>query len=178
MKAIGTCTLNKVFLEFSERFWSEKDRHFAFIDEELIKGVASSSLRFYLFESLWESTRSSSLLAYSFGADAESQELLSDQELGDAVINVLSNMFSRQRIKVVKVKASRWHSDTFARGSFPFVPVNASPEDFNIMSDPVAERIFFAGDGTTTLFPGSVRGAFASGRREAKRIAELYNRRP
>mmetsp|Transcript_45243 Transcript_45243/g.175676 ORF Transcript_45243/g.175676 Transcript_45243/m.175676 type:complete len:387 (-) Transcript_45243:2933-4093(-) len=85
MKAIGTCTLNKVFLEFSERFWSEKDRHFAFIDEELIKGVASSSLRFYLFESLWESTRSSSLLAYSFGADAESQELLSDQEVNDRV---------------------------------------------------------------------------------------------
>jgi len=74
-----------VFLEFSERFWSEKDRHFAFIDEELIKGVASSSLRFYLFESLWESTRSSSLLAYSFGADAESQELLSDQEVNDRV---------------------------------------------------------------------------------------------
>mmetsp|Transcript_8174 Transcript_8174/g.12128 ORF Transcript_8174/g.12128 Transcript_8174/m.12128 type:complete len:101 (+) Transcript_8174:1316-1618(+) len=81
--------------------------------------MASTSRRFYLFESLWESTRTSSLLAYSFGADAESQELLSDQELGDAVVNVLSSMFARERIKVVRVKASKWNSDTLAKGSFP-----------------------------------------------------------
>lgn len=60
-----------------------------------------------------------------------------------------------------------WSTDPFARGSFSFQTVGSTPEQRVALAQPVDNRIFFAGEHTDDVNPGTVQGAIASGRRAA-----------
>jgi monoamine oxidase len=68
---------------------------------------------------------------------------------------------------------TRWAHDPFAYGSYSYTPVGASSEDYEALAEPVEDRLFFAGEATYRERPATVHGAYLSGIREAKRIAEL-----
>jgi hypothetical protein len=65
---------------------------------------------------------------------------------------------------------SSWSTDPFARGSFSFQPVGSTPEQRVALAQPVDNRIFFAGEHTDDLNPGTVQGAIASGERAAAEV--------
>jgi monoamine oxidase len=58
-------------------------------------------------------------------------------------------------------------------GAYAYVPLGATPQDFDALAEPVANRLFFAGEATHRQYPATVHGAFLSGVREAERIAAL-----
>ncbi|MTE24679.1 FAD-dependent oxidoreductase [Microbacterium sp. ZXX196] len=62
---------------------------------------------------------------------------------------------------------SQWATDPFAWGSRVTRPVGATDADLRTLAEPVAERVFFAGDATDPDRPGTVAGARASGERVA-----------
>ncbi len=75
-----------------------------------------------------------------------------------------------------------------SRGSYSFVSVGASGNDYDILATPVIPgnpdksndmiknppRLFFAGEHTIRNYPATVHGALLSGLREAGRIADQY----
>lgn len=63
-----------------------------------------------------------------------------------------------------------WGEDPFARGSFSFQAVGSAPEQRIALAQPVDDRIFFAGEHTDDVSPGTVQGALASGRRAAAEV--------
>ncbi len=63
-----------------------------------------------------------------------------------------------------------WSSDPFARGAFSFQAVGSTPEQRMALAQPVDNRIFFAGEHTDDVNPGTVQGAIASGRRVAAEV--------
>ena len=67
---------------------------------------------------------------------------------------------------------SRWASEEFTRGSYSYLPVGSSPADYDTIAEPVAGKLFFAGEATIQYY-ATVHGAFLSGLREAERIAKL-----
>jgi monoamine oxidase len=66
-----------------------------------------------------------------------------------------------------------WGADPFSRGSSSFLAVGSSPAQRQLLAEPLLNRVFFAGEATSTEFPNSVRGAAESGSRTADRIAVL-----
>jgi monoamine oxidase len=60
-----------------------------------------------------------------------------------------------------------------AYGSYSYIPVGVSPADRQTLAQPVGRRLFFAGEATSGEYPATVHGAYLSGVREAKRIADL-----
>jgi monoamine oxidase len=73
---------------------------------------------------------------------------------------------------VAAVRTS-WGTDPFARGSSSFLAVGSSPAQREVLAEPLLNRVFFAGEATSTEFPNSVRGAIESGSRAADRIEAL-----
>lgn len=71
------------------------------------------------------------------------------------------------------MRRTTWSKDPFARGSFSFTAVWASPEDRAALAVPVLDRVFFAGEATSVEAPGTVEGARASGRRAAREVLAL-----
>lgn len=67
---------------------------------------------------------------------------------------------------------TRWGSDPMSYGSYSNVTVGCrGPEDYDILAEPVAGRVFFAGEATTRKYPATMHGAFLSGLREAANIS-------
>lgn len=73
----------------------------------------------------------------------------------------------------VTMLRSNWASDEFARGATSFVAVGTSPELRSTLAEPVEDRVFFAGEATSGIRPGTLRGAQASGLRAAGQVLDV-----
>ena len=70
----------------------------------------------------------------------------------------------------VAVVVTRWADDPHAAGSYSHVPPGASNADLDLLGEPVAGRLLFAGEHTQSARVGYADGAMTSGIREAKRL--------
>lgn len=59
---------------------------------------------------------------------------------------------------------TRWAADPWAGGSYSFLARGSTPEDRRILASPVADRMLFAGEASSSDFPATVHGALLSGR--------------
>lgn len=67
----------------------------------------------------------------------------------------------------------RWSQDPFALGSYSTMAVGASPADRAALAEPIGERLVLAGEATSVEYPSTVHGAWLSGRRAARQVADL-----
>lgn len=63
-----------------------------------------------------------------------------------------------------------WSLDPLTQGSYSYVPAGGNLADHLILSQPIEDRIFFAGEATVEKHSGTVHGAWLSGLRAAKQI--------
>lgn len=113
-----------------------------------------------------------------YGSSAMRMEAVADdpEALREFALSKLRNAFPDREIpEIINVKATKWGSDIYSYGSFANIPVGASGQDMVNLSEPVDNKILFAGEATFPLHYSTVHGAFKSGRREFERIMELYN---
>ena len=67
------------------------------------------------------------------------------------------------------VARSDWLGDSFSRGSTSYLPVGETARLREELASPWRDRLFFAGEATSTDAPSTVHGALASGERAATR---------
>ena len=68
---------------------------------------------------------------------------------------------------------SSWSTDEWARGSYSFLPVGATPALRVALAQPINGRLFFAGEATSSEAPATVHGAQASGTRSAQEVIDV-----
>ncbi|GLI28237.1 hypothetical protein ARHIZOSPH14_24790 [Agromyces rhizosphaerae] len=71
------------------------------------------------------------------------------------------------------MRRSAWGSDPFARGAFSYQAVGSTPQHRRDLAVPLGDRVFLAGEATSTAYPGTVRGAAEQGARVAAEVADL-----
>jgi monoamine oxidase len=90
----------------------------------------------------------------------------------DELVGLFGSDFGSQ---IRRTTATAWLGDPWARGSY-----SAARPGFaqcrNILAEPVAERVFFAGDACPPTMYGSIHGAWASGVDAARRVAAASDR--
>ena len=69
---------------------------------------------------------------------------------------------------------SRWGSDPWTLGAWSSIRPGGDPAARQILAEPVGGRLFFAGEATSTDAPGTLEGAYRSGRRAADQVASLF----
>jgi monoamine oxidase len=65
---------------------------------------------------------------------------------------------------------TRWSQDPFSNGSYSYILTGASGEDYEAIAKPILNKLFFAGEATSSKYPATTHGAYLSGIREAERI--------
>jgi monoamine oxidase len=68
---------------------------------------------------------------------------------------------------------SSWSDDPFARGSYSFAAVAATPQQRDDLAEPVLDRLFLAGEAVSADAPGTVQGARGSGQSAAQAVLDL-----
>jgi len=156
--------VNKFLLIWDAPFWNQKIQYIGFTPKE--KG------HFNYFVNLMTFSKKPALMTFAFGDFAKQSESMTDDA---ALEEILSNLKAIYGSKVTKPKIflrTKWSSQPYTLGSYSFAAQGADVSMFETLSEPVGERLYFAGEHTNRLYRGTVHGAFLSGLEAAKAILE------
>ena len=68
------------------------------------------------------------------------------------------------------VAVTSWANDPYSGGAYTHIPPGASPDDVDLLGEPISGRLLFAGEHTQSARMAYADGAMTSGIREAKRL--------
>ncbi|KZV52477.1 lysine-specific histone demethylase 11 [Dorcoceras hygrometricum] len=176
IERLGFGLLNKVAILFPYDFWGgEIDTFGHLTDDPKMRG------EFFLFYSYSSVAGGPLLVALVAGEAAVKFEKMSPVDSVGRVLDILKGIFSPKGIAVpapVQAICTRWGQDQFSYGSYSYVAIGASGDDYDILAENVADRVFFAGEATNRQYPATMHGAFLSGMREAAHITRVARRGP
>ncbi|MBX3138361.1 FAD-dependent oxidoreductase, partial [Candidatus Obscuribacterales bacterium] len=155
---------NKIAMRFEETFWNP--------DCDMFELVSSRSDFVCQFLN-WRKFSKEPILVACFAADtAREWERLSDEETKTRMQALLAKLFGSGASKPTAISITRWGQDEFSLGAYSVVDPGATAAKFDSLGKPVG-RLFFAGEATARSNQGTVPGAYLSGLRAAKQIAEF-----
>lgn len=159
---LGMGLLNKVYLRFPTVFWEKKSDYLEFISPS--KGEWAEWVNVYKY------TNEPVLLAFNAAKYGRQTEIFSDAKIVDEAMKTLRIMYGASIPSPTSWLISRWASDPFAFGSYSYLTPNATSADYKALAEPVNNRLFFAGEATSSDYAATVHGALLSGEHAAKQI--------
>jgi len=165
---LGFGRFDKIALKFERPFWTE-----AGIDHVIVTPSASESPVHGLlgFDS---AVQQPVLIAFAFGSTHGwvHHEL---PELVGKTLGLIDAVMPGDVPTPIAAVRSEWWRDPFTRGAYTFLTEGSSPDDLELLGQPHAGRVCFAGEATGHARVGFVDGALDTGVREAKRLSGLPN---
>ena len=113
------------------------------------------------------------VVAFSGGASADTCRGWSPAERTERYLATLSPVFTGLRASFERARFMDWPSDPWVKGSYSFPAPGEVTTLGPQLQEPLARRVFLAGEHTCYAFVGYMEGALQSGARAAKRIAEV-----
>lgn len=159
---LGMGVLNKCYLRFPRVFWDA--------EADLIGYVNTAPGRWCEWCNIYRYTREPVLLGFNAGVFGEQLEAFADEAIIASAMAVLRTLYGAAIPDPTGALISRWRRDAFARGAYSYLPPGASGDDYDALAASVAGRLFFAGEATSRQYPGTVHGAWLSGRKAAAEI--------
>jgi monoamine oxidase len=115
------------------------------------------------------------LIGLSGGDRSRCIENLSDSEIIKNTMGNFKKQFGTELSDPESCINTRWSQDIYSFGSFSYIPTGASIKDFDAIAESVSDKLFFAGEATSSKYPATTHGAYLSGIREANKIIDLYS---
>ncbi len=156
---LGVGASHKLVLHFAEAFWPKRRGYF---------GLASDRPnRFGVWTNFMVHANAPILSLESNGDEARKLDGLCLDDLTQQALCHLRSIFGQDIPAPTAAVASRWSRDPWAQGAYSHIPVGGHPALYQQLAEPVAGRMFFAGEATNPQYPATVHGAFLSGIRAA-----------
>lgn len=157
IERLDLANLEKVVLRFETFFWDELEDNSGLV----MSDVDGEMPGYYDLTS--EAGAPTLVVLYGGDYARSAQATLNDEELVARALANLELLLGRSVPTPSATYVTHWTTDPFSRGSYSFIPVGASPADMDTLRAPVADRVFFAGEGTRFRTSSTVHGAFLSG---------------
>jgi monoamine oxidase len=159
--------LNKVILTFPRQFWP---------DTHILGQVEPEAgpVTYGVNLSAYQQDRPA-LTWLSGGQQARQQEALEDEALVAALMTALRSRYPSPLPEPTGMLRTQWQQDPFARGAYSNLPVGSTARDRATLSRPISPQLHFAGEATSTSYPGTVHGAYLSGRQTAQRLLQQWS---
>lgn len=173
IERLGMGLMDKVWLTFPTIFWDAGIDFIGYLNEPA--GEYSS----------WNYYGGKSLLVWHAGTNAINLESKSDEDIIDGAMEVLRIMYGNDIPEPTESLVVRFGLEaaegtpgptefaTYTKGSYSFLKVGSTPNDRVDIATPVMDRVFFAGEHTSTGNPALIQGAYESGIREANNIIRI-----
>lgn len=164
----------KLVLQFRQPFW-EQWQDGAFTDAGFLHAPDAA------FPTLWTSLpfRAPLLTAWVGGPRAERLQANSRDELVALALGAAQQALDLPRPpheELVAAHGHDWSADPYARGAYSYIAVGGR-EAPRQLAQPLAGRLFFAGEAADPDSSGTVEAALQSGRRAARALLECWNAR-
>jgi monoamine oxidase len=157
--------VNKFLCTWATPFWDTDLQYIGFTPES--KG------KFNYFLNTTKFSSANGLMTFAFGDYATTTENLSDSDITDQIMDHLKSIYGNNIPPPNTMQRTRWAADEHSFGAYSFASNGSRSSAFDTLAEPVNNRLFFAGEHTSRDYRGTVHGAFLSGEREARKVANL-----
>lgn len=163
INTIGVGKVNKVILRFQQPFWKDK--------LSMIYTALDSQM---WWRPGWGRNNEAPILtAFAGGAAAAAQSAISEDEAIANSLRDLEAVFSKDLSSNLESgRFVNWGADSYSKMGYSYNPVGIGNAR-KILAQPVAERLFFAGEACNTVRPATVHGAMETGFWAADAILNL-----
>lgn len=156
--------LEKVVLRYDTAFWPEPGLgNFLYLSKE--RGEFPLIADYSAFAS-----GAPTIVGFYCGDYGRSIGGETDAAIVHRLVDIMGEIAGVPGVAPTASYVTRWKSDPYAGGSYSYLPIGATPDDFTTLAEPVGERLLFAGEATSLAANGFVHGAVLSGIREAERL--------
>jgi monoamine oxidase len=159
---LGMGLLNKTYLRFPRQFWPAR--------ADWLGLVSTPKGRWAEYINVARSVPQPILLGFNAATFARWLEHRTDEQTIAGMVAALRSMFGRPVPEPTHAKITRWGTDPYSLGSYSFLKTGATPQDYDRIAEPVAGRLFFAGEHTSRRYAATVHGAYLSGLRAAREL--------
>ncbi|MBI2785047.1 MAG: FAD-dependent oxidoreductase [Legionella longbeachae] len=149
----------KLYLLFDRVFWDKDKEWIGMLPQN--KNEAFNIFNYYKY------TKKPVLIVFTSGKLARDME---KSYLTRWVMQRLRKIYGHNIPNPTKNIKTHWGSDPFTRGSYSYLPINVDKSVISTLAKPVAGKLFFAGEATSTTDPSTVHGAYLSGIRAANEV--------
>jgi len=163
IQRLGMGALTKVVLFFDSPFWPPNQYVFGYLSPD-IRHAPTSIIN------VWKTHQQPVLVMLIGGERGREIESWPHDRVTNWAKDVLKDVFGPDSPAPVKIAVSQWDSDPFARGSYSYLAVGATPEDIEALAAPVGDNLLFAGEATMRTHWACLHSAYVSGLREAARL--------
>ena len=173
IRALGMGLLNKVILEFppGEALLPQGLDMLEFAAGEGAPRAFADilNLRHY--------SERNALVAFAAGSEALALSARCDEEVRAAYLAQLRAMLGAQLPEPIAFERTRWEADPFSCGSYSFLAPGATPAMRAQLAQPLAGRLWIAGEHTRVDYPSTVHGAMLAGREAAEGVIRVLESR-
>lgn len=159
---LGMGVFNKIFLQFSERFWDE--------GVYAIRALGEPGEHWHSWYDVSAISGRPTLLTFAAGPFGQRMQTLTDDAISADAVAALRRLYGESVPQPVAQWITRWGQDPFSLGSYSHLATGSSHGDHDALAGPVDGVLHFAGEATWGAEPATVGGAYASGVRAAERI--------
>ncbi len=160
---LGFGRVYKLAMKFPSVFWPA-DSHFL----GRVQSIESSSFHLINMKPVQNQP---TLVLYCVDDYAAYLESLGETAAANLIFTELTKMFGTSIPRPTQVLGTQWNNSPLTRGGFTYWGLNSSPSDNNAFGQLIQGKLTFAGEHTSAQYPGTVHGAYLSGRRAAQTIA-------
>ena len=161
---LGFGRYEKVVLRFEEAFW--RDAGISHL-EVFPESAELPALWIFDLDAFGDGPV---LAAHLFHSSAVRMLGSTPDERVSWVLDQLARAAGRPCPAPMAVAVTSWGQDPFSAGAYSHVPLGASPDDLDLLGEPVHGRVLYAGEHTQSARTAYADGAMTSGIREAKRL--------
>lgn len=162
--ALGMGVLNKCYLRFARAFWPA--------DADWLEHLSPRPGEWTEWVSFQRAAGLPVLLGFLAADQARAIEALADERIVASAMATLRRIFGQDIPQPLDYQVTRWAQDPFARGSYSYTPVGATPGSRRALARPLEGRLFFAGEATEPDDFGTAHGAYLSGLRAARELMD------
>ena len=160
---LGAGDLAKVIVRFESAWWPRDQYAFG-------HACGDCAVHPTMVVNLWKTHQVPALVLMAGGALARELEAWPEERTRAWAMDALADLFGVPPEPPTAIERTGWRADPFARGSYSYMAVGATPTDIDALAEPVSGRLFFAGEATYRHHWAGAHGAYASGLREAARL--------
>ena len=175
---LGVGVLDHIFLQFPAGSLAKLSPSLASVDEfnKIPSSIASNAFGYVEMIPLLHLRRQDAIFAEASASFAVAMESKSDAVIVSELMKEIHLVYPNLAAPI-NVKVTRWLQDPFACGSYSYAGVGAkgyngaATTTYDVLAESIGNnRVFFAGEHTSSAYPATVQGAYESGLREARKM--------
>ena len=155
IQTMGAGVLDKLFLRFPFVFWDQEAEILNWISAEHGRWNEWLNISYYKSQPV--------LLGFNAADYARKIDSWSDEEIVADAMRVLRTIYGTDIPEPDGWQLSRWARDPFALCAYSFNAVGASTKTRHTLAESVTDKLYFAGEATSSRYPATVHGAYLSG---------------